>query len=101
MMYGFFEWQEVILDMEFCTGGTGMRVKVRVVPKASKNEVRAEQGFLKVYVTAPAVEGKANKAMIELLADFFRVRKRNIRIIKGDRSREKVIEIASDEYGCW
>jgi len=68
-------------------------IKVRVIPNAKRNKVSAEIGRFKVYVTASAVNGKANKAMIKVLSDFFNIKNRNIRIIRGEKSREKVIEI--------
>jgi len=49
-------------------------VKVRVVPNAGKDCVAEEGGELKVYVRAPPVEGKANKAVVEILADYFKVK---------------------------
>ena len=68
-------------------------INLRVIPNAKKNEVSEEGGIFKVRVKAPAVGGKANKAVIEVLADFFKVKKRDIRIVRGAKSREKVIEI--------
>jgi uncharacterized protein (TIGR00251 family) len=70
-----------------------MRVSVLVVPNARKNGVVEEGDHLKVYVRAPPVKGKANEAVIEVLAEFFGVKKGDIRIISGERSREKVVEI--------
>jgi uncharacterized protein (TIGR00251 family) len=69
-----------------------MRVSILVVPNAERNEV-VEEDHLKVYVRAPPVKGKANEAVIEVLAEFFGVKKSDIRIISGERSREKVVEI--------
>jgi|YelNatPaOPRAMG01_1025707.scaffolds.fasta_scaffold62631_2 uncharacterized protein (TIGR00251 family) len=68
-------------------------VKVRVVPNAGKDCVAEEGGELKVYVRAPPVEGKANKAVVEILADYFKVKRSAVRMIKGEASREKVFEI--------
>lgn len=70
-----------------------MLISIKVIPNAKKEEVKEENGMLKVHVKAPAVEGKANKAVVELLADHFKVKKNAVRIIKGERAREKVIEI--------
>ncbi len=68
-------------------------IRIRVIPNAKKNRILEEGGKLKAYVAAPAVEGKANKALIKLLANHFNVKKGNVRIIKGARSREKVVKI--------
>jgi uncharacterized protein (TIGR00251 family) len=68
-------------------------VKVRVFPNAGRDCVVEESGELKVYVRAPPVEGKANKAVVEILADYFKVKKSAVRMVKGEVSREKVFEI--------
>ena len=69
---------------------------VRVIPNAKKPSViKEEQNVYLVRVDAPAVGGKANKRLLELLAKHFGVKKSSIRIIKGEKSREKVIEIVS------
>jgi len=68
-------------------------VKIKVVPNARKNEVLGEEGRLKVYVTSPPTGGKANKAVVELLAEFFGIKKGDVKIIKGEKSREKIVEI--------
>ncbi|MEM1514351.1 MAG: DUF167 domain-containing protein [Candidatus Thermoplasmatota archaeon] len=70
-----------------------MIVKIKVIPTAGKNEIIQEGEILKVKVSSPPSKGKANKEVIELLADFFGVKKNCIRIIKGANSREKIIEI--------
>lgn len=70
-----------------------MIINIRVIPNAKKNHISKDRDILKVRVTAPAIGGKANKAVIEMLAEFFNVKKGNIRIISGERSRDKIIEI--------
>jgi len=71
-----------------------MRVlNIRVIPNARQNRVLDEEGQLKVHITAPPVGGKANKALIELLADYCKVKKSSIKIVKGEKSRDKVVEI--------
>lgn len=70
-----------------------MRFRVKVVPNSGRDEVLEDGENLKVRLKAPAVKGKANKALIEVLANHFNVKKRDIRIVKGDRSREKLVEI--------
>ena len=70
---------------------------VKVIPNAKKPLVeKEEQNIYLVRVDAPAVGGKANKRLIELLAKHFGVKKSAVRIIKGEKSREKIIEIDSD-----
>ncbi len=69
-------------------------INIRVIPNAGKNEVSEEEnGSLKIRVTAPAVRGNANKAAIKLLAKYFGVRTSDIKIVKGEKSRQKVVEI--------
>jgi uncharacterized protein (TIGR00251 family) len=69
-------------------------LQVRVQPRASKDEVAGEiGGALKVRLRAPAVEGRANEALIEFLAQLLKTPKSAVRILSGDRSRTKRIEI--------
>jgi hypothetical protein len=76
-------------------------MNVKVIPNARKDHVYVEEGRFKVHVKAPATGGKANKAMIELLADFLKVKESDIRIIRGEKSREKVIEVnIGEDYKC-
>ena len=70
-----------------------MKVKVRVVPRAKKEKIIEENGVLKVYVNDPALEGKANKRVIEMLAEFYKTKKYNITIVQGESQRDKVVEI--------
>ena len=64
-----------------------------MIANARKNQVLEEEGRLKVRVTAPAVGGKANKAVIKLLAGHLGVKKSAITIVQGLRSRHKVIAV--------
>ena len=69
-------------------------VSVRVQPRASKDEVAGEMGgALKVRLRAPAVENRANEALIEFLAQLLKTPKSAVRILSGDRSRTKRLEI--------
>ena len=70
-----------------------MKIKVRVVPRAKKEKIVEEDGVYKVYVHDPALEGKANKRVIEMLADFFNTKKYNIQIAQGKAARNKVVEV--------
>lgn len=67
---------------------------VRVQPRASKDEITGEMaGALKVRLQAPAVEGRANEALIEFLAQLLKTPKSAVRILSGERSRRKRVEI--------
>ncbi|MCL5109808.1 MAG: DUF167 domain-containing protein [Chloroflexi bacterium] len=70
------------------------RLAVRVQPRAKANDIVGwEGGVLKVRLTAPPVEGKANKALVELLADKLRISKSAVTLVSGHGARNKVLEI--------
>ena len=71
-----------------------MLITVRVIPRSSKNVLAWEQGNLKARLTAPPVDGAANEALQELLAQRLGLPKRAISIKHGATSRQKVVEIA-------
>jgi uncharacterized protein (TIGR00251 family) len=67
---------------------------VRVQPRASKNEVAGlMDGALKIRLQAPAVEDRANLALCEFLAELLKRPKAAVRILAGERSRTKRVEI--------
>ena len=68
-------------------------IKIKVIPNAKKNKVVESEGLFKVYVNAPAVDGKANKALLAVLSEYFNIRKGSIKIVRGEKSREKVVEV--------
>ncbi|MFA5794353.1 MAG: DUF167 domain-containing protein [Candidatus Brocadiia bacterium] len=70
-----------------------MRIELKVIPNASKNLVKQEPGQFKVYLTASPTDGKANAALIEVLAKHFKIAKRRVAIIRGQTSRYKLVEI--------
>jgi uncharacterized protein len=69
---------------------------VRVQPRASKDEIAGEMaGALKVRLRAPAVEDRANEALVEFLAELLKTPRSAVRILSGERSRTKRLEIQS------
>lgn len=70
-----------------------MILNVHVIPKASKAVFKKENDCLKVYLTKPAQDGLANTQLIALLSEYLKVKKYQIKIIKGHKSRDKLIEI--------
>jgi uncharacterized protein (TIGR00251 family) len=75
-------------------GSTDVRFAVRLAPRSSSNRVEGVlDGVLKVRVTAPAVEGAANAALVHLLADELGVARRDVRIVAGATGRQKLVVV--------
>ncbi|CAG0933216.1 hypothetical protein TFLX_02971 [Thermoflexales bacterium] len=67
---------------------------VRVVPRSSRNQiVGVEGGALKIKLTAPPVEGAANAALIEFVAEWLGVRRSAVSIVSGDKARNKLVRV--------
>ena len=74
---------------------SGATFQVRVQPRAKKNAIVGEVGeALKLALTEPPVEGRANEACIALLAKILNVARSSITIASGESSRNKVIRVA-------
>jgi uncharacterized protein (TIGR00251 family) len=77
------------------TAGGPVTLRVRVHARASADGVQADAGSREVIVsvTAPAVEGKANRAMLAQLADYLSIARSSMQIISGEKSRRKVVRV--------
>ncbi|MDA8077770.1 MAG: DUF167 domain-containing protein [Nitrospiraceae bacterium] len=74
--------------------GRGITIEVRVEPRSSKKGIVGALGsMLKVKLTAPPVEGAANEQLVEVIAEALGVRKSDVRVIRGQSSRNKVVEV--------
>ncbi len=72
----------------------GAQFALRVQPRASRNAIAGTIGdAIKLAITAPPVDGKANQAVIEFLANLFRVSKSSVVIVSGETGRNKLIAI--------
>ncbi len=72
-------------------------VKIYLQPKSSKNEIVGPyRDGIKVKVTAPPMEGKANEALIRFLAKALGIPQSQIEILKGHHSREKTLRISGN-----
>ncbi len=81
----FYEWQ-----------GDDLILRIKAQPKASKDEFAEVLGNrLKIRITAPPVDGKANQHLIKFLARQFKVSKSQIELLTGDSAREKRFKIRS------
>jgi uncharacterized protein (TIGR00251 family) len=70
-------------------------LKVYLQPKSSKNEIVGPyRDGIKIKVTAPPIEGKANEALVRILSREFGISLSRIEIIKGHHSREKTLRIS-------
>ncbi len=81
----FYQWQ-----------GGDLILRIKVQPKASKDEFAEILGSnIKARITAPPVDGKANKHLVSFLAKTFKVAKSAVEIISGETGREKRIKVCS------
>jgi uncharacterized protein (TIGR00251 family) len=70
-------------------------IRVKAKPNSRKEGIKKlGENFYEVRVSAPPEKGKANERIIELLAEFFKVPKKKIKLIKGEKSKEKLFEIS-------
>jgi hypothetical protein len=73
----------------------GVRITVRVQPRASRESVIGiHEDALKITLTAPPVDGEANAALVAFLASSLGVAKKQVRVVRGERSKTKLVEIA-------
>ena len=73
-----------------------MIIKIYIQPGASKNEIVGKPGdAIKIRLTSPPIEGRANEALVDFLAKEYKVPKSQITIIRGHKSRQKLVKIES------
>jgi uncharacterized protein (TIGR00251 family) len=71
-----------------------MQISIITHPNSKRPRVEEDlTGMLHIYVNAPPLEGKANKAAIEALADYYKVKKSEVTLISGHKSKNKRFEI--------
>lgn len=74
---------------------SGASIQVRIHPRAKKNAITGEIGdALKIALTAPPIEGRANEACVEFFAKLLKVPRSSVTIASGLSSRNKVIRVA-------
>lgn len=81
-----------------------VRLSVRVQPRASEDAIAGVYGTsLKIRLTAPPIDGAANERLVLFLSNIFAVPRRAVKILAGERSRSKIVEIEGvtqrDVYG--
>jgi len=86
-------WKQDAMFYEKTQNPSGILLRVRVQPGASKERWDCHQDELKIYLSSPPVEGKANKALMAFMAKTLGIRKQQITIKTGEKSRNKVLQI--------
>jgi uncharacterized protein (TIGR00251 family) len=83
------------LDIRVQKEKKGTTLALRVIPRASKNEIVEvlSDGTLKVRLTAPPVDGRANEALLKFLAEILNVPVTHLEIIKGTTGRIKLVSV--------
>ena len=71
-----------------------VRLHVYIQPRASKTELAGmHDGVIKIRIAAPPVDNAANRALIDFVAERLGIAKRSVRVVSGDTSRRKVLEV--------
>jgi len=71
-------------------------LELKVIPNAPRNEIAGWLGdVLKVKIHAPALEGRANDALLDFLATELGIHRRDLTLLRGDKSRQKVIRLST------
>ena len=79
--------------IELIKNNDGYKFKIKVVANSKVNLIDFCEEFIKIKITARAVEGKANKAIIEYLSDILDVPKSRIVILNGEKSSIKTLQV--------
>ncbi|HIS54559.1 TPA: DUF167 domain-containing protein [Candidatus Galligastranaerophilus gallistercoris] len=76
------------------SSGEKFILNIKVIASAKKNSIEEYEGeIIKIKINKPAVEGKANKAIIEYLSEILNIPKNNISILKGEKNSLKSLQI--------
>jgi uncharacterized protein (TIGR00251 family) len=71
-----------------------MKITIKVKPNSKENKIEEDDfGIFNIWVTALPEKGKANRQVIEILSNYFKVPKSSINIVCGEKSKSKIIEI--------
>ncbi len=69
------------------------RITATIHPGSSRRKVEIKNGGIHIYTTAKPVEGQANRDAVKILSGYLHLPKRDVRIVKGLKSRQKIFEI--------
>ncbi len=84
------------MDIPYKKSKNSITIEIKVEPRSSQKGITGvmENNVLKVKLTSPPVEGAANEQLIEVLADELKVKRSQIKVIRGQSSKRKVVEIS-------
>ena len=83
------------MPLELRETAHGVTLRVRVQPRSSRNALAGErEGALVVRLTAPPVEGRANQALVRILADALGIAPSAVQLLRGNSGRDKLVAIA-------
>lgn len=74
-----------------------MNIEIKVIPNAKKREISREGSGLKVKLTSAPRDNKANEELVEYLSGIFKIKKSEIKILRGEKDRRKVISMPIEE----
>ena len=82
------------MDIPFKKSKKGITIKIKVEPRSSRKGISGVMGeTLKIRVNSPPVGGAANEELIDILSEEFGIRKTAIKIVRGNSSKDKVVEV--------
>lgn len=87
------------MDIPFKKTKNGISIEIKVEPRSSQRGIAGvmDNNVLKVKLTSPPVEGAANEQLLEVLAEELKIKRSQIRVIRGHASKRKVVEISGVE----
>lgn len=78
----------------FDEGYVMRKVTLRVIPRARQNKIDIDSnGVYRLHVTAAPVDGAANDVVVKMMAEYFKIPKSCVKIVRGATARDKIIEI--------
>jgi len=88
-----------VKEIPFKKTKNGITIEVKVEPRSSQKGIAGvmENNVLKVKLTSPPVEGAANEQLIEVIAEALKVKRAQVKVIRGQSSKRKVVEISGVE----
>lgn len=90
---------KILMNIPYKRTKNGITIEVKVEPRSSQKGIAGvmDNNVLKVKLTSPPVEGAANEQLIEVLAEELQVKRSQVRVIRGQSSKRKVVEISGIE----